>query len=104
MLYCVVRLMLYFIFASPFKAIFIAMFHIYTEHYSFYHKFTNICKPEEGWYGQPKHGSKEATHVVISFARETISPPLVSLPYNPSTTSVGRDTTLKSTMIGYICL
>ena len=100
MLYYVVRLMLYFIFASPFKTIFITMFHIYTEYYSFYHKFTNICKPEEGWYDQPKYGSKEATHVVISFARET----LVSLPHNPSTTSVGRDTTLTSTMIGSICL
>ena len=20
-----------------------------------YHKFSNICKPEEGWYGQPKY-------------------------------------------------
>ena len=65
MLYYVVRLMFYFIFASPFKTIFITV-----------------------------------TIVVISFARET----LVSLPHNPSTTSVGRDTTLTSTMIGYICL
>ena len=34
-----------------------------------YHKFSNICKPEEGWYGQPKYCYEKTIHVVlISFA------------------------------------
>ena len=34
------------------------------------HKFSNICKSEEGWYGQPKYCYKKTIHVVpgISFA------------------------------------
>ena len=44
--------MLYTISASPFAC----------------HQFSTICKPEEGWCGQPKYCSKKATHVVISFA------------------------------------
>ena len=32
-------------------------------------KFSNICKPEEGWYGQPKYCYEKTIHVVlISFA------------------------------------
>ena len=33
-----------------------------------YQKFSNICKPEEGWYGLPKMFFKKAIQVVISFA------------------------------------
>ena len=33
------------------------------------HKFSNICKNEEGWYGQPKYCYEKTIHVVlISFA------------------------------------
>ena len=33
-----------------------------------YHKFSNICKPQEGWYGQPKYCYEKAIYVVmISF-------------------------------------
>ena len=31
----------------------------------FLHKFSNICKPEEGWYGQPKYCHEKAIHVVL---------------------------------------
>ena len=44
--------------ASPFKTIFIATFSIYIILW-FLHKFSNICKPEEGWYGQPKYCYKK---------------------------------------------
>jgi len=31
--------------------------------------YTNICKPKEGWYGQPKYCYEKTIHVVlISFA------------------------------------
>ena len=32
------------------------------------HKFSNICKPEEGWYGQPKYclTKKKTIHVVLN--------------------------------------
>ena len=34
-----------------------------------YHKFSDICKQEEGWYGQPKYCYEKTIHVVlISFA------------------------------------
>ena len=34
-----------------------------------YRKFSSICKPEEGWYGQPKYCYEKTIHVVlISFA------------------------------------
>ena len=28
-------------------------------------KFSNICKPEEGWYGQPKYCYVRKIHVVL---------------------------------------
>ena len=41
----------------------------YTNPCDSYHKFSNICKPEEGWYGQPKYCYEKTIHVVlISFA------------------------------------
>ena len=52
--------MLYVISASPFETIFIATFFIYVILW-FLHKFSNICKPEEGWYGQPKYCYKNNT-------------------------------------------
>ena len=30
------------------------------------HQFSNICKPEEGWYGQPKYCYKKTIHVVLN--------------------------------------
>ena len=30
------------------------------------HKFSNICTPEEGWYGQPKYCYKKTIHVVMN--------------------------------------
>ena len=30
------------------------------------HKFSNICKPEEGWYGQAKYCYKKTIHVVMN--------------------------------------
>ena len=30
------------------------------------HKFSNICKPEEGWYGQPKYCYEKTIHVVLN--------------------------------------
>ena len=30
------------------------------------HKFSNICKPEEGWYRQPKYCYEKTTHVVLN--------------------------------------
>ena len=30
------------------------------------HKFSNICKPEKGWYGQPKYCYKKTIHVVLN--------------------------------------
>ena len=33
-----------------------------------YQKVSNISKPEEGWYGQPKYCLKKAINVIISFA------------------------------------
>ena len=32
----------------------------------FLHKFSNICKPEEGWYGQPKYCYEKTIHVVLN--------------------------------------
>ena len=29
-------------------------------------KFSNICKPEEGWYGQPKYCYEKTIHVVLN--------------------------------------
>ena len=30
-----------------------------------YHKFSNICKPEEGWYGQQKYCYGKAMYIVM---------------------------------------
>ena len=32
----------------------------------FLHEFSNICNPEEGWYGQPKYCYEKAIHVVLN--------------------------------------
>ena len=32
----------------------------------FLHKFSNICKPEEGWYGQPKYCYEKTIHDVLN--------------------------------------
>ena len=43
--------MLYVISAAPFYCDILHLYNIV--------KFSNICKPEEGWYGQPKYGYKK---------------------------------------------
>ena len=44
---------------------FIATFSIYIILWLL-HKFSNICKPEEGWYGQPKYCYRKQLHVVLN--------------------------------------
>ena len=56
---------LYVISASPFQTIFIATLSIYIT-LQLLHKFSNIRKPEEGWYGQPKYCYKKTIHVVLN--------------------------------------
>ena len=46
--------MLYVISVSPFYCDFLHLYNIVIAH-----KFSNICKLEEGWYGQPKYCYKK---------------------------------------------
>ena len=40
--------------------------HLYNISDSYHHyKFSNICKPEEGWCGQPKYCYEKTMHVVL---------------------------------------
>ena len=47
--------MLYIISASPFYCDILHLYNIVIA----IHKFSDICKPEEGWYGQPKYCYKK---------------------------------------------
>ena len=56
--------MLYVISASPFYTVFIATFSVYIILWLL-HKFSNICKPEEAWYGQPKYCYKKHYSLIV---------------------------------------
>ena len=55
------------IFGSPFQTIFIATFSISIILWLL-HKFSNICKSEEGWYGQPKYCYKKQYTLLLESA------------------------------------